>query len=202
MATQKKQQDRELTVIARVACKTNKALNGHVCTLIRNDKGEKHQVWTHSNGCSSSCSCDGYQKFHKVCYHIRFVEARERLRKQGQSTANTAVVASVTAPAQVTKKATAPAEQKKQTAAAAPVATTEPTAITDEEVEAVLAEIDAQAVAPVATTEPVKVVETPAPRKREMSSVEREMPAFLMAGGSRGGYLPGRATTAAKKKAS
>jgi hypothetical protein len=170
MANTKKQaENKELTLVAIYKLKSNKKLNGTRCYLLRNEEGKEYKVWTHTFGCASSCNCDGFQKSHgrRQCYHIKFAEAREQLRKQAQSTANK------------------PAEQKKQTAAAAPVAT-EPTAITDAEVEAVLAEIDAQAAAPV-------VVATTEPRKREVSSTEREMPAFLMAGGSRGGYLPGRA---------
>lgn len=90
--TEKQEQTRELTVTARYAMKTNKVLNGHVCTLVRNDQGKVHQVWTHSNGCASSCTCEGYQTWHKSCYHIRFVEAREQLRSSGQNTENTAVM--------------------------------------------------------------------------------------------------------------
>lgn len=173
MANTKKQTtDKELTLVAIYKLKSNKKLNGTRCYLLRNEEGKEYKVWTHTFGCASSCNCDGFQKSHgrRQCYHIKFAEAREQLRKQAQSTANKP----------------APAEQKKQTTAVSVVVATEPTAITDAEVEAVLAEIDAQAAAPV-------VVATTEPRKREVSSIEREMPAVLMAGGSRGGYLPGRA---------
>jgi hypothetical protein len=184
---------KECFVVARYAFKTNKKLNGTVCSVVRNGEGEEYKVWTHSNGCASSCDCEGYTKWHKKCYHAKHAESVEQQRRAAVSTTTPAAVVIV--------------------AESEPVKVVETTAITDEDVQAVLAEIDALAqpiAAVVATTETVKAVETtpqpvaetPAPRKREVSSVEREMPAFLMSGGSRGGYLPGRAPATQRKRAS
>lgn len=77
--TRKSQQARELTIVAIYKFKTNGKLNGTRCTLVRNDKSEQLKVWTHTNGCASSCTCEGFEKSHgrRKCYHIKFVEAIE-----------------------------------------------------------------------------------------------------------------------------
>ena len=85
MATTKKQTaKKECIVIARYAFKTNGKMNGHICTLVRNGEGIEHKVWTHNNGCASSCDCECFEKSHgrRKCYHVTQIEAREEARKQ------------------------------------------------------------------------------------------------------------------------
>lgn len=79
MATTKKAaaSKKELTIVAIYKFKSNGKLNGTRCTLVRNGEGEEYQVWTHSNGCSSSCTCEGFTKWHRKCYHIKFAEVRQ-----------------------------------------------------------------------------------------------------------------------------
>lgn len=77
MATNKKAAaSKELTVVAVYKFKTDGKLNGTRCTLVRNEKGEEHKVWTHTNGCASSCDCTGFVDWHRQCRHIKLAEAR------------------------------------------------------------------------------------------------------------------------------
>jgi hypothetical protein len=120
MATTKKQTaKKECIVIARYAFKTNKVLNGHICTLIRTSEGKEHKVWTHQNGCSSSCDCEGFEKSHgrRKCYHVTFAEAREAARKPVVvATPATPLAIETIAPEEVAKIAAIATQMKQEKA--------------------------------------------------------------------------------------
>jgi len=94
-----KKQAKELTIVAIYKFKTNGKLNGTRCTLVRNGEGKEHKVWTHTNGCASSCDCEGFTTWHKVCYHIKSVSAIEAARKAQLLAIVNAELAKVNAPA-------------------------------------------------------------------------------------------------------
>lgn len=73
---------KQVFILCRYLFKTNGKLNGTVCSQVRTSEGKEHKVWTHTNGCASSCDCEGFEKSHgRKCFHIKHVEAIEAARK-------------------------------------------------------------------------------------------------------------------------
>lgn len=70
MATQK-----QVTIIARYAHKTNGKLNGTVTYLVRSSDGKSEYCTTIVEGKASGCSCPSRSK--KGCYHKHQLEAKE-----------------------------------------------------------------------------------------------------------------------------
>jgi hypothetical protein len=73
MATQK-----QVTIIARYAHKTNGKLNGTVTYLVRASNGVDTYCTTLIDGQASGCSCPSTSK--KGCYHKHQLEAKEAAR--------------------------------------------------------------------------------------------------------------------------
>ena len=98
MINQTAKKSKELTIVAIYKFKSNGKLNGTRCTLVRNEEGKEHKVWTHANGCAASCDCDGFEKSHgrRKCYHLKAVEAMEAARKSAiiEQTAQTLNISS------------------------------------------------------------------------------------------------------------
>lgn len=187
MATSKKAatSKKECTIVAVYKFKTNKKLNGTRCTLVRNGEGKEYKVWTHATGCASSCDCEGFQKWHKKCYHIKIVEAREAALKPVVATPATPV---------------APVVKKEVLMIVEPTTPKLPE-LTDEDLAAMLATCDTPDEP--TTAQPIVIVATPAPNTtkaatpataRKKSSIEASVPTWMLTGRSGNGTFAGRGT--------
>jgi hypothetical protein len=70
---------KEVTVLARYAHKNRETgeLTGVVTYLVRSADGKSQYCTTIVNGKASACSCDGNERYHRNCKHMKAVECKE-----------------------------------------------------------------------------------------------------------------------------